>query len=555
MSEKKQGFVHGALILMLAGIVVKAVGAFFKIPLSNLIGDTAMGYFNTAYSVYSMCFLISTAGLPVAISRMIASSRAAGRTGEVEKIYRISLLLFLCIGLAGTAFLFFGADLLAAIPAEPQLGICLRAISPIMFFICLVACIRGYFQGHQNMIPTAVSQLIEVMGKLVLGLSGALLAAKKGLSPAAIAAWALGGITLGVVLSALFMTLSKALYDRKNKALSQGEKRRGTALAKELMGIAIPITVSSSILSLTSVIDSMLAVRRLNEAVVGTAYFPISSAVPVALTLCGAYMAKSVTLFNLTPTLIYPFAISIIPAISAARAKGDTVGTKSTVDYTFRITSAISLPAAFGLGILARPIIDLLFTENHPVFLRGDGVAVYSNAVAANMLSLLAAAIVFSGLVSVSGAVLQAGGFEQKSIFSTCFGVTAKAVSTYVLVGIPSIGLYGIPLSTLICYLVMFACNMFFLAKDMQYRPDFRKMLLKPALCALACGVCAMVAFWGLHPLLSPKLATVLSIAAGAAVYVLLLFRSRAVSEQDVLLLPKGERILKLLKKLHLIRA
>ena len=137
MSQKKQGFVHGALILMLAGIVVKVVGALFKIPLSNIIGDTAMGYFNTAYSVYSMCFLISTAGLPVAISRMIAASRAEGRTREVERIYKISLGIFTLIGLFGTAFLFFAAENIAAIPSEPELTVCLRAISPIMFFICL----------------------------------------------------------------------------------------------------------------------------------------------------------------------------------------------------------------------------------------------------------------------------------------------------------------------------------------------------------------------------------------------------------------------------------
>jgi len=553
MSQKKQGFVYGALILMLANIIVKAAGALFKIPLSNIIGDTAMGYFNTAYSIYSMCFLISTAGLPVAISRMIAQSLAKGRTNEVSALYRVSLLIFSLIGIFGSALLFFGAEALSAIPGEPELKLCLMAISPIMFFICLVACMRGYFQGHQNMIPTAISQILEALGKLLLGLTAGIIASRNGYAPEAVAAFGLGGITLGVVLSAFYLSFSKWIWERKKAQMLSGESEPKRSLAKRLIRIAIPITVSSSILSMTSVMDSMLATRLLNSNCIDVSYFAASDGVPVAVTLCGAYMAKAVTLFNLPPTLIYPFAISLIPAISSSKEAKDEETAKKTVHFAFRIVSVICLPAAFGLGIMAKPIIDLLFTSNEIIFLDPLGTAHYSNAVSASMLTVLSPAIVFSGLISVSGAMLQACGHENKSIFSTCFGVAAKGIFTLILVGNPKIGLYGIPISTLICYLIMFAFNLYFLSKYTGYFPRFGKILLRPFFAAFLCGCSAIGFYLPLMRFLPQEMATILGIFGAGIVYLFSLFKLKGFEKEDVLMLPKGKKLVRILQFFRLI--
>lgn len=556
MAQKKQGFVYGALILMLSNIIVKAVGAFFKIPLSHFIGDTAMGYFSSAYSVYSMCFLISTAGLPVAISRMIAAAKARGNNKEVNSIYRISLLIFIIIGTVVTAVLFFGADFIAVnIPKDPALGICIKTVAPIMFFICLVSCIRGYFQGHQNMVPTAVSQVIEAMGKLGLGLTAGIIANRNGYSPSVVAAFALGGVTLGVVASAFYMSFAKWLADRDQKAglTNQDPEKSKKILAKQLIAIAIPITISSSVLSLTSVIDSMVAVGRL-DLCVGQTYFDLNPETPVAMTLYGAYMAKAVTLFNLPPTIIYPFAINIIPAISSANAKNDTATLKKTMDFTFRIVSVIALPAAVGLGVLAKPIIDLLFS-NDPMFLGADQTVFYSNDVVAPMLTILAAAIVFSGLISVSGAMLQAYGHEKKSIVSTFCGVAAKALLVWTLVASPAVGHYGIPISTLCCYFLMFLFNMYFLHRYVGYRLHFRSILLKPLLCSVFCGVCAIGAYWGLDQILPSSVATLGAIGVAAICYVTSLFKTGGFQKEDVLMLPKGETVFRILNRLKLVRS
>lgn len=554
MAKKKQGFVYGALILMLSNIIVKIVGALFKIPLANAIGDTAMGYFSSAYSIYSMCFLISTAGLPVAISRMIAASRARGRGKEVDAIYRVSLLIFLIIGFLGSAALFFGSDAIASAQGEPALHLCIKTISPIMFFICLVSSIRGYFQGCQDMIPTAISQVIEVMGNLCLGLTAGIFASKNAYPPATVASFALAGVTLGVVASALYMAFAKWVGDRDREVGLENACKSKRELAKELVLIAIPITISSSVLSLTSVIDSVLAVRRLTDACVGVSYFAADKLNPVAVTLYGAYMAKAVTLFNLPPTIIYPFAISIIPAISSADATRDRTGLKKTMDFTFRIVSVICLPCAVGLGVMAKPIIDLLFSSNEAIYFNELGEAFYSNSVVAPMLTILSAAILFSGLISVSGAMLQASGYAHLSIISTCCGVAAKAITTWVLVGIPTIGHYGIPISTLSCYLIMFCFNLFFLAKHVEYKLPFKKILLLPLISAFFCGVTAIGASLALQVILPSSLATILSIFLAAVVYVFVLFYIRGFEKEDVLMLPKGELILKILTKIRLIK-
>ncbi|MBP5289768.1 MAG: polysaccharide biosynthesis protein [Clostridia bacterium] len=555
MSRKKQGFVGGALILMLSNVVVKIVGALFKIPLKNVIGTTAMGYFGTAYSVYSMFFLISTAGLPVAISRMIAAAKAREKAREVERIYRVSLLIFMTIGAIGTAILFFGANGIAALPKEPELAICLRTISPIMFFICVASCVRGYFQGLQNMTPTAVSQVVEVMGNLCIGLTLGVWAKGRGYDAAQVASFVLAGVTIGVVLSAVYLFFAKSIakQDKESGLLEQEKVRSGSSLAKELIRIAIPITVASSVLSLTSVIDSMVAVGRMKEVGVGLGYISaIVKEEKVAISVYGAYTGQAVTLFNMPPTITYPFAISIIPAISSALSTGNREGLKKTMDFTFRIVSVICLPLAVGMGVMSRPIMDLLFS-NEDLFRTANGITT-SNGISAAMLTILSVAILFSGLVSVSGAMLQAYGYERKSIISTSLGVLSKFISVYLFVGFHAIGAYGIPLSTLTCYLIMFIFNMFFLVKYVGYRFSIRKVLLRPFIAAALCGGAAMGGYLLLKLFISAKIATVAGILLGALVYVAALFLFRGFEKDDVLQMPKGDKILKILVKLHLVR-
>ncbi|MEA4832632.1 MAG: polysaccharide biosynthesis protein [Oscillospiraceae bacterium] len=550
MSVKKQGFIQGAMILMAANILIKLIGALFKIPLTNMVGDTTMAYFNSAYSFYVLFFMISTSGLPVAVSRMIAAANARNNKTEINRIFKISFRLFFILGITGTAIMAALSRVFANMAEMPEAFRPILAISPTVFFICIISSFRGYFQGHQNMTPTAFSQTIEALGKLFIGLAAGKIAIDSGCSESEVAAYVILGVTVGVVFSCLSLIIAKYFSQRDEKArdsrLDPPEKMKTSRqLTKELISIAIPITVASSIMSLTGVIDTSLVVSRLINCGVDE---------QSAIKMFGAYTSKSVTMYNLPPTLIYPFSISLIPTVSAAVTLGDKKKLKHIVISTMRIVSVISVPCAIGLSAMARPVLSFLYTNNAVIYINAAGKQVTSLDVAAPLLSVLAIAVFFVGMIAVTGAVLQGHGYERLSIISTFVGVLIKFVSAYILIGIPSIGIYGTPISTILCYFVMLCMNFAFIAKFTGLRPSLSEVLMKPFLASAACGLSAVMFYTALSLIHKGRIATAVSIVLAIVVYVVVLCAIGGISRDDLILLPKGKRIISLFTKLKLIK-
>ena len=543
MKETKQTFVKGAFILIFANLAVKVIGALFKIPLTNIIGVQAMSDFNQAYSYYALFFMISTAGLPVAISRIIAAANARGNRREVEKIYFVAMRLFFIIGLAGSLILAVFSGVIANAVAVPELWQCILAISPTLFFICLTSACRGYFQGMQNMIPTAVSQTIEAAGKLIIGLAAAYWAKSRGFSDAQMAAAALIGITVGVILSFTYCLISKRSVQRALGKIPPMRVRSSKSITKELVRIAIPITVSASIMYLTTVIDSSMVIGRL----IGIGYEK-----EIAQKFFGSYTSMAVTLYNLPPNFVNPFAISLIPQISANIARGAVKATKRVMDSTLRICSTIILPCAFGMGALSERIIALLF-RNEELTIDAEGKLIGSVPLAGGLLKVLAPSIFLVSIIYVTSAMLQATGNERLSIISAGAGIFTKLVSSYVLLGIPRLGIYATPISTDLCYLVILVMNTFFLVKTTGYRPSIRRIFLKPLIAGVACAAAAVFSAWLFDKFLPARLTTLLAIIFAAAVYTAVLLLIKGVNRRDVVLLPKGEKLLSLLERFKLI--
>lgn len=544
--SRKQSFVHGAVLLMVSNIIVKLLGAIFKIPLRNLVGVDAMAYFNSAYSFYVLFYMISTAGLPVAISRMVSSSNAKGNASEVKRIFRVSMVMFVVIGAIGTAIMMiFSKSFAASTGIGDDLYLSIIAIAPTLFFICITSSYRGYFQGLQNMIPTSVSQVIEAVGKLGIGLIAGHIAIKAGYNDAQVAAFVILGVTIGVVANTLYLAVAKAIPLNNQLNVNPEAKPRSIGgISAELIKIAIPITISSSIMSLTNVIDTMVVVNRL-----------IDIGVPqeLAKAYYGSYTSSAVTLFNMPPTLIYPFAISVIPVLAASFVNKDYARSKATVESTFRIATLIALPCAIGMSSLAKPIIDLLFVDENIGF-AADGSIITANGVSGPMLSILAIAIFFMGMISVTNSILQAYGRELTTIFSTCSGIAVKFVSAYFLIGIPQIGVYGISLSTALCYLVIMCCNLFFVVKFTGIVPGIKNIFLKPFIASVLCGVGAVVCNMLLGMTGLPgKIVTLVSIMAAVIIYVAVILMLKGLNREDVAMLPGGAKISKILIKYNLI--
>ena len=450
-TAKRPSFLSGVGILSLSSLIVKVIGLFYRIPLLSLLGTEGMGYFNTAYELYALFCVISTAGLPVAMSVLISSMEANARQEDSRRVFRVSLRLFALIGGVGTLLLWSLSAPFARLLGSPLSAASMRAIAPTVFFICLSSAFRGYFQGKGQMLPTALSQVMEAAGKLFLGLFFAGLAVSRGETLPVVASYAVMGLTVGTALSVLYLLCHKRMAYRPNALPSCGGSNPSipakTNVLRPLLATAIPVTLSAGLISLTKCVDLALILRRLQSAGYTAAE---------ATSLYGCYSTLAVPIFNILPSLTTSVALSATPALSAALQKGKEgiSELQKTAFSALRITLILVFPASLGVAVFSEDILSLLF--------RGQPEAV---AQATPWLSCLGLSIPAACLITVTGAMLQAAGKAHKPIISMLCGVGVKVVVAYTLLGRDGWGMAGAPVSSLCCDAVILLCNLFFIGK------------------------------------------------------------------------------------------
>ncbi len=525
-NKSRHIFFFGVLFLGSANVLVKIIGLLFKIPMSYALGDEGMGYFNSAYQIYTWLYMLSTAGLPVAVSILIAAARAKGDAPRVRRIFGVTKVTFVILGAAGTAAMMLFADGFAAAIGTPNAGPAIFAIAPTLFFICISSAMRGYFQGYRYMAPPAVSQVLEALGKLLIGVLLAFRAVRLGYSLPYIAAYAVAGLAVGEAAGMFYLMAAKWLYEKKNRfAVSSAAEvtpvASGTAVFGELLRIALPITAGASVMSLTGLLDLVLVQRRLQT---------IGYTVGAATAFYGNYTTLVVPMFNLPPALIYPLTTALTPALSAAVAAGNRVAAEKQTQTVMRLSSLIALPAALGMAVFSRPILSLFF--------RSDMVER-----AAPLLSCLAPAVFFLSLLTVTNAVLQANGMAARPMIAMLVGGAVKLVSSYVLLGIPAVGVAGVPLSTLLCYFFALAVNLSALARHVGVFPSPGGVFFRP----LLSSVLSVGAALGFYVLLGGdhggKLLILTTILVATVFYTAAVFLTRAVTPDDLSLLPGGRHV------------
>ena len=547
-NQKSQTFVFGAIILMISNLLVKLIGALFKIPLTNTIGVNGMAYFNAAYSIYVSFYMISTAGIPVAISRMIAASNSKGNVKEVKKIFSIAYWVFFIVGLAGTVIMIAFSKSFAAFSKMPDSYLAMIFIAPTLFFICLSSAYRGYFQGLQNMVPSAISQVIEAVGKLGIGLFAAwYFYVVKGYSLPVVAAYVISGVTIGVMAATLYIFIIKRMYQasaeyrHSAEACSDMAVRSTKDLLYELVVTSLPIALASAIMGLTNTVDTFLMTRRL---------LLTGITLEAATAFYGTYSSIVITLLNMTPPLIYPFAISVIPALSASIAKNRREECVAHMESAFRMATIVAIPCAIGMGSMSRHIISLLY--------RGENIdtgltEVNTISLASSALSVAACAIFFLGIISITNSILQAYRYEKQTIISTSAGIVVKIVLTYFLSAIPGIGVVGSAIGTAACYFTIMSFNLFFVIHKIHFVPSIRKIFLRPLIAGIACGATALVAVNLLDGRIYTKIATLASIAAAVVVYAVVLVLIKGINRADVLMMPGGTKICRVMDRFGLL--
>ena len=530
----KKVFFSGVLLLTLSTILVKFVGLFYKIPMLSYLGSEGMGYFHSAYEIYAIFCIIATAGLPVALSVLISAALAERKEREVQRIWRVSLALFVIVGMVGSLLMWgFAKPICRWIKSEDAYG-CMISIAPTLFFICISSAIRGYFQGYQKMLPTAISQLLEALGKLVFGLLFAQIALKRGAIVPQLAAAAGWGVTAGTVLSTLYLALTRVRFHPDN---NDGEKTDLTAygheVEKKLLKIAFPITLGSFIISLTKIVDMSMILRRLQSI----GYSPAE-----ANEAYGSYTTLAISVFALLPTLLSSVSLPLVPILSSAISRGERGTEHKMIELSYRINSLIAIPSSIGITLFAEPILSLLF-----------GAESQAVETAAPLLSLLGISVFLSCMITATNSVLHAYREVKKPIYSTLAGLIAKGITAYILIGIPSIGLWGAPISSFFCNAVIVLLNMYFVSKFCDTL-DIKSLFLHPTLLSVfAVGIA-----YGEFLLMCQKfgentLTVLIPIATAVLLYLVLGCLFGLISEEDISALPMGKKICIILEKMHLL--
>ena len=531
-SRKK--FIGGVAVLTASTAAVKIIGLFYKIPLIHLVGIDGMAYFLAAYHIYTLLFTLSNAGLPVAVSILVSKSIAINDRATAAQIYRVSLTLFTVIGAVSMSALWFGADVIAESIEIPQAAACIRAVSPSLLFVSAGSAVKGYFQGLQNMKPTAISQIIESVGKLALGLLFTYRAISQDLPIHLTAAYAIFGLTVGVIISTVYLFIVKLSAQSREKATTTASFTSRNILRK-LAEISAPITLGAAIISITSLTDTALISSRLQSA----GFSP-----SIANSMYSSYGNLSIPIFNLIPAFISPIALSMAPMLAEAAQQGRKEREQELLSSAFRLCSLIALPASLGISVFGREILSLIFSSQTTAV-----------SIAAPLLSVLSPAIFFSCLITVTNAALQAYGKANRPIISMTLGVSVKIISEFLLIGNPKINIMGAPISTLMCDLTIVICNLYFIKKHTCSLEETSSCFYRSLLAAtVSTALVIPIAHVMFNQSINNALIMVTVILIDVMIYIFTAARLGAVTPLDLEALPKGDQLAKALQKIKLLK-
>jgi len=547
--QRKPNFLKGAAILAATGIFVKIIGAIYKIPIINVLGDEGAGYFQVTYNVYALILAISTAGVPVALSRLVSSARARGDTALVKRYFSVAMPVFIIVGIVVMSAMFFFAEELAEFMNSSLAAPGIRVLAPAVFFVCMIAVYRGYAQGFENMIPTAMSQIVEVISKALFGIIVAFLLARLGYQSQYVSAGAITGVTIGLGLCIPLMIWYKRKLDHRIKRVEEDESTDPHEIQElpspmrvflKFMKVSIPITLGASFMSVMVVIDTSVVLGRLQSALLLSEQEAVEQF---------GVLTKGLTIYNLPPSLIVPLAISIIPAIAAAVARKNKDEASVIMQSSVKLTNLISMPACAGIVVLAGPILKALYYDPRQ---SPETVAMMTT-----ILAILGVASYFVCFQHLSIAILQANGYERIALMTFPAGALVKITLSYVLVANPDIGILGSPIGTLACFTLITALNVIFIIVKVKERMKIISGIIKPLVCALLMAAAAFFTYEGVYWFGSGLLGTgrmavvvylAIAIFVGVLVYAALIVITRAITKEDLSYVPKGEKLAKLMR-------
>lgn len=539
-SVSGKSFVKGAVVLSIAGIAAKCLGALYRIPFARIASDECGAIYSMVYPLYNLLLALSTAGIPLAISKLVAEYEEQGKSGMSLRILKLSLLVLAAIGIGVAVVIFVNAEWIAVniLPNEPRAALSLRAIAPAMIFTCIQAVFRGYFQGMQQMVPTALSQITEQFVRVAVIFAALFLLMPYG--DEITAAGATAGAAVGSGAALLLMLVIFSLYQKKQKnnpsfAARMDDLKESVSnsqVLQKVIALAIPISIGSLVLPVMQSIDSILVVSRLETLGM------TKSAAMVEFNYLGTCVQPIINLPFMITTAV---AASLVPNISEALAMGQTEKVRVTFANAMQLAILIVLPATVGLMTLAEPIMELLYDKP------GAGVAMFWSA----------AVVLVVGLYQISAGTLQGMGKAMVPMYSLLMGAAIKVVLTYTLTAMPVFGIRGAALGSVIGFAAAAGNNIYQVSRKIGWGwLSSRYHIVKPLISVAVMAVLVLASYSGIYALLgSNGLATLVSIMVGACGYFAVLLAIGGVSLEIIRKVPKlGNKLAALLLKLKLVR-
>ena len=533
--KTKDSFLKGALILGIAGVAVKIIGAFFRIPLGNMIGSTGMGYYQSAYPVYTLFLTLATAGFPTAVAKLVSEKLAIGDERGANKVFKVSSKVLFITGIISFCIFFFGAEwIVTKFIKNPDALNSMRAIAPALIIVPLMSAYRGYFQGQKDMTKIAISQIVEQIFRVVLGLGLAYMLMKSA-GPTMGAAGAISGAAIGALASIIYLlaAFARGAKDRRERLekSKRFEEESFSRIFKNLLAVAIPITIGASVMPLVNMVDNGIVIRRLIAA---------GYSLKEANSMFGQLTGMAMSIINLPAVITTAMSMSLVPSISQAYALGNKEKARKDTLSAVKVTLIIVLPCAFGMASLAGPIMKLLFPAEP--------------ATVGTILFTLTPCVIFLGLIQTLTGILQGMGKAIVPVIALIVGMTFKITISYTLTAIPSINVLGSAIGTVTAYTVAAIINIAFVKKAMGVKFSKREFIIKPLITVISMFAAVKLAYFVTSPMLGNTIATLLSIIVGAVVYVVVLLGIGAITEEEIKTMPKGDKIYKLLKKVRLIK-
>ena len=520
--KAKDSFLKGAFILGMAGILVKVMGAFFRIPLGNLIGSEGMAYYQAAYPVYTLFLTLATAGFPTALAKLVSEKNAIGDHKGAHKIFKVSYTVLFMTGILAFLVFFFGADYIVNnIMNNPGAKSAMLAIAPALIFVPLMSSYRGYFQGNRDMNKIAISQIAEQFFRVILGI-GLAYFLMEGYGPELGAAGAIMGATIGAVASILYLIFAYIKGSKQRKIDIKNSKHfrdeSVMTVLKKLLVVAIPITIGASVMPLVNMIDNVIVIDRLMVA--------------------GYTHTQALKMFGQLTGMA--MSMSLVPAISEAFALGNKVKARKDTKSAIKVTLLIVLPCAFGISSLATPIMQLLYPKEPTTV--------------GTILLFLTPCVVLLGLIQSMNGILQGMGKPMIPVIALVVGMISKIVISYTLTAIPSINVLGSAIGTVSAYFIAVLIELACIKKAMGVKFPIKEFIIRPLITVITMFIAVKLSYAFIAGLIGGKLATLISIAIGGVVYGLVLIGIGGIKKEEILTMPKGNKIYTVLRKLKLMK-